>query len=140
MRILALDPGDSTGWALFLNENMLSCGVIQGGLDGFLAWAALAMPAHDLLIVEEFIVEPSYVGRAYPSEVIGAAIALSPARVVRQLRSMKATLVKGTETQRFAWLRERGFGGESHALDAITHVLLYLKRSGHKGAFLKYWA
>lgn len=140
VRVLALDPGESTGWALFKDEEMLQCGVISSGLNGYLSWAALAMPVHDVLVVEEFIVEPDYVGRAYASEIVGAAVALSPARIVRQLRSMKATLVRGTEAQRFAWLSERGFTGESHALDAITHALLYLRRSGNKAAVRKYWA
>lgn len=139
VRVLALDPGESTGWALFKDEEMLQCGVISSGLNGYLSWAALAMPAHDVLVVEEFIVEPDYVGRAYASEIVGAAVALSPARIVRQLRSMKATLVRGTEADRLKWLKANGITGEIHAMDAATHALCYLKRSGNRAALERYW-
>lgn len=140
MRILGLDPGQSTGWALFLAEKLIASGVITGGRDGFIEWAKTEMPQHDVLVVESFIVERDFVGRSDASEVIGAAFALSDAPIKReQLRSAKSTLINGTQTQRFAWLREQGFEGVSHALDAITHVLLYLKAIGHKPAYWRYW-
>ena len=138
MIALAIDPGDSTGWARMAdNGDLIDQGVIPNGLDGFLAWP---MPEHDILVVEEFIVEPDYVGRAVASEIVGAAIARTTARVIRQLRSMKATLVRGSESQRFAWLRARGFDGMSHDLDAITHALLYFRRSGNVAVYDRYFA
>lgn len=139
MHVLALDPGGTTGWALFRNEEFISGGVIPNGLTGFLAWTSLAMPDHTHLVIEDFVVEPGFVGRAEASEIIGAAIALSPAGAYRQLRSQKATLVRGTETERFNWLRKRGFGGMTHELDAITHALIFLRRSGHLPTVIKYW-
>lgn len=138
---LDLDPGESTGWALFVEENLVDCGVITGGRDGFIEWAKTQMPYHDVLVVESFIVQPDFVGRADASEVIGAAYALSQAPVKReQLRSAKSTLVRGDETKRFNWLRDRGFTGVTHVLDAITHGLLYLRAISHKPAYEKYWA
>lgn len=125
MRLLALDPGETTGWALFKNENLIDQGVIPNGLDGFLEWT---MPKHDVLVVEEFVVEPSFVGRAAASEVIGSAITRSGKRPIRQMRAIKATLVAGSETARFNWLRAKGFSGMSHDLDAITHGLIALRR------------
>ena len=139
MRVLALDPGGTTGWALFNNENLFSAGVIRNGLDGFRAWTALAMPTHTHLVVEDFVVEPGFVGRPEASEIIGAAFALSPAKKYRQLRSQKATLINGTEAERFTWLRERGFGGMTHELDAVTHALLFLRRMNHVPTIKKYW-
>lgn len=139
MRVLALDPGGTTGWALFHDEEFVSGGVIPNGLEGFLAWTALAMPAHTHLVVEDFVVEPDFVGRAEASEIIGAAFALSPAKKYRQLRSMKATLVRGTEAHRFFWLRERGFGGMTHELDAVTHALLLMRRMNFAPVIRKYW-
>lgn len=141
MRALILDPGHMTGWALFHEEILIAQGVISGGRDGFIEWAKTQMPDHDVLVVESFIVEPSFVGRADASEVVGAAFALSPAPVKReQLRSRKISLVRTkNEAGRFAWLRERGFEGMSHELDAITHGLLYLRAIGHRAAFERYW-
>ena len=99
-----------------------------------------------MVVYEDFIVEPSYVGRAWSSEVIGAIkTARSVSPVSAQLRSDKSTLFtqkhtgdKG-ETERFAWLRERGFSGTPHELDAITHALVYLKRQRNRAALKQYW-
>lgn len=141
MRVLALDPGEMTGWAYFIDGILISCGVIIGGRNGFIEWAKTQMPEHDVLVVESFIVEPSFVGTADASEVIGAAFALSDAPVKReQLRSAKSTLIKGTQTERFEWLRSKGFTGMTHELDAITHALLYFRAIGHKPTFKLYWA
>lgn len=138
--ILAIDPGGTTGWALFHGCDLIACGEIPGGRNGFKEWALASMPAHDALVAESFIVEPDFVGRADASEVIGVAYALSKAKVFReQLRSAKATLVRGSETHRFNWLRERGFDGSTHTLDAITHALLYLRAIGDADAVRRYW-
>lgn len=140
MRVLGLDPGgEHTGWALFNGADYIASGVVEDGLHGFLSWWHIACPSHAKIIIEDFVVEPSYVGRATPSEIIGAVIALSPAPVIRQLRSMKATLVRGTESERVKWLNAHGINGQIHALDAATHVLCFLKRSGDKGTVQKYW-
>lgn len=145
--ILAIDPGLSTGWALFHGATPFKQGVIPNGVRGFKEWwNSCERPSHDVLVIEDFIVEPSYVGIAWASEVKGAAIMATNAMVVIQKRSDKATLFgqkkKGQagETERFNWLRERGFSGASHELDAITHVLVYLKRQKNRLALSKYWS
>lgn len=140
MRILGLDPGDSTGWALFDGEKRIDGGVIINGLDGFIEWATTEMPQHDVLVVEAFVVQPSFVGTPTAAEVLGAAWAMSRAeKKVRQLRSQKATVVAGSEAERNEWLRSIGFDFIIHEMDATVHVLVYLKRIGHKAAFWLYW-
>lgn len=140
MRILGLDPGETTGWSLFDGENRIDGGLIINGLDGFKEWAKAEMPQHDVLVVEAFVVEPGFVGTPVAAEVLGAAFALSGAeKRVRQLRSKKATVIAGTEAERNAWLREHGFDFIIHEMDATVHVLVYLKRIRHKAAFLRYW-
>lgn len=140
MRILGLDPGETTGWSLFLEEKRIAGGVITGGLEGFIQWAKTEMPEHDVLVVEAFVVEPSFVGTPVAAEILGVAFALSPAeRKHRQLRSQKATVIRGTEAERNAWLRSLGFDFIIHEMDATVHVLIYLKRIGHKAAFWRYW-
>lgn len=140
MRTFGLDPGGTTGWSLFDREIKIDGGIITGGYSGFLRWARTDMPQHDRIVVEEFVVQPDFVGRAEASEILGAAFALSPAEEqYRQLRSLKATLVKGTESERVAWLRAHGFEGMIHELDADTHILILLKRLGDKAAFHRYW-
>ena len=140
MRTLGLDPGDSTGWALFDGEKRIDGGVIINGLEGFIEWAKADMPQHDVLVVEAFVVQPSFVGTPTAAEVLGAAWTLSGAKQkVRQLRSKKATVIAGTEAERTAWLRDHGFDFIIHEMDATVHVLVYLKRIGHKAAFWRYW-
>lgn len=119
--------------------DLLASGVISNGLEGFMAWWSLACPQnYSRLVLEDFVVRPQFVGRPIPSEIIGAAVALTHARVVRHMPSMKATLVRGTEAQRFAWLRGHGFSGESHELDAITHALLDLRAKSPE-VVRRYW-
>lgn len=140
MRILGLDPGETTGWALFLGEKRIDGGTITGGLLGFIEWAKTDMPEHDVLVVEAFVVEPSFVGTPVAAEILGVAFALSGAdKKYRQLRSQKATVIRGSEAERNAWLRSHGFDYIIHEMDAIVHVLVYLKRIGHKPAYWLYW-
>ena len=140
MRILGLDPGETTGWSLFLEEKRIDGGTITGGLLGLIEWAKAEMPDHDVLVVEAFVVEPSFVGTPVAAEILGVAFALSPAeKKLRQLRSQKATVVAGSEAQRNAWLRSIGFDFIIHEMDATVHVLVYLKRIRHKAAYLLYW-
>lgn len=141
MRILGLDPGETTGWSLFLEEKRIAGGTITGGLLGFIEWAKTEMPDHDVLVVEAFVVEPGFVGTPVAAEILGVAFALSPAeKKYKQLRSQKATVIAGSEAQRNAWLRTHGFDFIIHEMDATVHVLLYLKRIRHKAAYLRYWA
>lgn len=137
MRILALDPGGSTGWALFHEENLQACGEVANGVNGFAVWQ---MPHCTHLVIEDFVVDPGFVGRAVGSEVIGAAYANNPgARIVRQSRGEKGTLPGDTEAERFEWLRSLGFEGVSHTLDAVSHALIFLRNKRHPAALKKYW-
>ena len=147
--LLSVDPGWSTGWAAFAvmgdEVRLERQGTIEGGVNGWLAKAG-DMTHFNTIVCEDFIVEPSYVGRAWSSEIIGALKARSVrGGVVLQPRSDKASLFtqkylgdKG-QTERFAWLRERGFSGTPHELDAITHALVFLKRQHNRVALKQYW-
>lgn len=141
--ILALDPGLSTGWALFSYHDrepeLLSQGTIVDGVRGFAQFWRNLPWIPDEVVSEKFIIAPDTVGEGWSLQVEGALLALYDGGVTWQLRSAKADLVTGTETQRFAWLRERGFTGSTHELDAITHALLYLKRKRHVPTIRHYW-
>lgn len=144
MKILSCDPGESTGWALWDDDKLIAQGVITNGVDGAIEWAMTEMPAHDTLVLESFIVEPDFVGRSYASEVIGVLMLASRQMganpvVGFQSRGQKATVIRGTETQRFEWLRSHGFTGSSHELDAIAHGLLRLRREGNVAVVKQYW-
>lgn len=145
---LGFDPGETTGWCVWIGPRPLAQGEIPGGLMGFLEWVEVhGLRDADEVVVENFVVQPDFVGTPVASEIIGAIYAIwgrwTP--IVRQLRSDKATLFhqrhrgnKG-ETERFNWLRDRGFTGSSHELDANTHILKRLKTIQDRDALCKYW-
>ena len=137
--MLSLDPGESTGFALWCRSDLLRVGTVTHGLQGFDRWT---MPYHEILVVEDFVCEPDFTGRPVASEVLGLAWGRSSAlKKVRQARSMKASLFgkNHSEAERFAWLRERGFTGNSHELDAITHGLIFMKNNRNRDALRRYW-
>lgn len=158
--VLALDPGESTGWAWLhfnntLHAEVLHQGVIPNGVDGFMI--ATVMPdeffrtlmAADIIVYEDFVIDGTITG-SWASETIGALkmyqFANGTGPLVRQTRMDKASLFGHTakdtqkrQTERFNWLRARGFAGVSHELDAITHALVYIKRQDHVPTIKKYW-
>lgn len=147
MRIAAFDPGGTTGWAEYVNNSRVKAqithGVIENGLQGFLAWESDVLLNADVIVIEDFVVEPGFVGRPDASEIIGAIVAMAALLgkpVYRQLRSQKATLVRGSEAARFRWLRAHGFDGMTHELDAVTHILVRLKNMGDRAAYEKFWS
>jgi len=144
MRILNADPGNTTGWAYFVDGELVDQGIIDNGVEGAIEWVMSGrMPEHDLLVLESFIVEPDFVGRAFASEVIGVLMLASrqsgAQHQVFQSRAQKRVVVNGDETYRFNWLRDRGFTGTSHELDAISHGLLRLRLQGNKEIVKRYW-
>lgn len=142
-RLLAMDPGEATGWAYFVDGELDSQGTIYNAADGVSeALDNRLIPGYTRLVLEAFIVQPDFVGRAHASEVIGVMIRDAHdnrAPYSFQLRSQKAVVTRGTEAERFAWLRSHGFSGSSHELDAITHGLLRLRLEKHKPTVMKYW-
>lgn len=142
-RIMNLDPGETTGWCLMVNGESVAQGIIPNATTGVIEWIASGhCPGFDLLVIESFIVEPDFTGRAYASEVIGVLLLLAAQRGVKvrfQSRGMKPLIVNGDEATRFAWLRAHGFEGVSHELDAITHGLIAERALGNKEVVKRYW-
>jgi len=138
-----MDPGENTGWAYFEDADLVAQGTIPNAADGVVeTLRPRLLPAYDRLVLEAFIVQPDFVGRAHASEVIGVMIRdayENRAPYSFQLRSQKAVVTRGTEAERFAWLRSHGFSGSSHELDAITHGLLRLRLEKHKPTVMRYW-
>lgn len=151
--LLGLDPGKTTGFAFAYLDSVRPLiiaehGTIEDGLDGFIDWWESRQkywsPADEKLVIERFIIDGTITG-TWASQIEGAIKVLHPQNNVWQLRSDKATVFNQKEggdkgqTERFAWLRERGFEGVSHELDAQTHLLVYAKRQKHLPTLRKYW-
>lgn len=142
-RILGGDPGGTTGLALFEGADLVGTSEVPNAMDGMIEFIESGqMPQFDVLVLESFIAEPDFVGRVHASEVIGVLVAHARsigAEVYFQSRSQKALVKRGTETQRFQWLRALGYTGSSHELDAITHCLLRLRREKNIVVIRKHW-
>lgn len=156
MVILGLDPGLSTGFAIFDGPDMVDNGVIPGGLEGFWDWMS-QRTMHDnfppdQIICERYVPLEGFRGidQTYSLEVQGAIRTIAHMRnipVTLQLRSDKATLFgqselgdKG-EQERREWLEERGLTFEAaHDMDAATHVLVSQKRARDMDFWNRYWA
>lgn len=142
--ILALDPGWHTGWSLWRSPDLIAQGTTLDGCEGFLEWWP-SPPSETVVVMEDYISDGSTAGRVWSSEVIGAVKALHRGPIVMQKRTDKANLFnqrsKGDrgQTERFDWLRSRGFGGTTHELDSITHALVYLKNRRDQGVIDRYW-
>lgn len=149
-RVIALDPGQTSGYAEFiLGEKeplqLVGQGVIEGGCPAFIDTFRLLGYGDriDLFICERFVIDGTHTG-VWSPQIEGALMAMAAPdqEIVWHLRSDKANLTnpKHSETQRFNWLRERGFTGTSHELDAITHGLVWAKNLRHVPTLKEYWA
>lgn len=158
--VLALDPGLSTGWAAFTYDHetpatLVGQGVIPDGVEGYMRATAEPALFHHwnwvslVTVYEDFVIDGTITG-SWASETIGAMKMYQwekgTAPLVKQTRMDKASLfghkaktTQKRETERFNWLRARGFDGVSHELDAITHALVYIKRQDHVPTIRKYW-
>lgn len=151
MYILAFDPGLATGFAVFADEQLIYQETIESGAEGFLKeFPQIYQDYADLphvIVIERFIPTEHVRGEdgIHSNRIEGILMALTQTKIVWQLRSDKALLfnqkqkLSAGETERFRWLRDRGFKGNSHELDAITHALVYMKRQQHEPALNKYW-
>jgi hypothetical protein len=151
MRILALDPGETTGWA-YTNtrwvgegEAKLYHGDFRGweDLEAFIRGSAfpLSPPATehptDVVIIEKFVLYPwagaQQTWSDFPTiEVIGVAKFLAAkvdARVVMQPAS----------DAKSKWIKRAPVKGNRHEKDAQRHLLVFLKREGLDGPYAEYY-
>lgn len=147
--MLCIDPGVETGLALFLDHELIATKTVGGALNGFLEWwkAEPHNRGYDRIVIENFIVQPDFVGQPHSSEIIGAVMALFDGSITRQPRSDKTTLFHQKYTgdrgqvERNAWIDAR-FPGltTQHERDAVVHGLVRLKREKNMDAWNQYWA
>lgn len=149
---LGIDPGETTGWAVFKDEELDATGIIVNGVNGFIEWTRTDIYFRSVseIIIENFEIDGTITG-TWSSEIIGAVRALREPwqKLFVQQRAAKTELigVRGltgdrAQARRFAWLASHGFEdvGGGHNLDAVTHVLVRLKRARDRAAYRRYWA
>lgn len=144
-RLLGLDPGLRTGFALFeygprRAAELVESGDVPNGLDGFLEWWPTFRNGYqvDEVVCEKFIIDGTIIG-TWSAQIEGALKALYDGPVTWHTRGDKAGLRPG-EPQRRAWFRAAGIRFDSsHALDAATHAIVLLKRRAHMPTLERYW-
>ena len=133
--ILSLDPGGTTGYAIFEVEDeqqaeLIKRGQIQGGIKGFLDfhWDVLEDMNFDLIVCESFTLrEGIYGADLSPVSIIGALEALYPTtKLVYQEPKLKPLC----DDER---LKKLGLHvpGRPHANDAVRHGIIYLRNNKH---------
>lgn len=142
MRLLCLDPGGCTGYAIFTLSDtdpltLVEYGQIERGLEGFLDWWESRTPGEfDVVVAENFIldqrreVSPELVGL----RILGALKVLFPGFLSPRNQMMKHAPDP--------FLRKHGLyvNGMKHARDAIRHGVAWAKvTKRHRPTIEKFW-
>jgi hypothetical protein len=140
--ILSLDPGGTTGVALFEvteeDAELIWVKQIEGGLQGFLNfhWDVLEDMKIDRIIAESFTLrEGIYGADLSPVYIIGALEALYPTtEIVYQEPKLKPLV----DNER---LKKMGLylPSKPHGMDAVRHGIIYLRNNKHKPTLEAGW-
>ena len=125
MKILAVDPGGTTGWALFYDGKLFMCDEATGWYDiKFIVSRAL-----DVIVYEDFVLFPhkaaAQIGSKMPAvSVIGVlqyTATLQDILIVSQPASIKNIAKKKFDLPNFK---------SEHIKDAALHGLYYIATAG----------
>jgi hypothetical protein len=144
--MLALDPGGTTGVAIFDYEHdsapvMVMNDQIPGSLDGFIEWYLDRKPKYDWdhVVCEDFTLRLNVkFPDLSPVYIIGALNAIEwdvADNLTMQQPSMKS-LCDDSRLKKMA-LHTPGFG---HANDAVRHAIIYLRNKKHMPTLRLGWA
>lgn len=141
-RILSLDPGGTTGYALIdYNDSKFTVhqsGQITGGLHGFLDFNSdyLSTQHIDTIVCESFTLrEGVYGADLTPVYIIGALEALYPELdIVYQEPKIKPLC----DDDRLKKMQKHE-PGKPHRNDAVRHGLIYLRNNKHKPTLEAGW-
>ncbi len=135
MRLLALDPGESTGWVSYNTET----GIWEGGtikLDRPGVWALLnSVRRWDVIIFETFQLYASHArtligNKFYTCEIIGIINLYGDLRLDTKCIEQGASIKKFSpaKTSDYVWQEFKGQGKvTNHTFDAYQHMCYYLK-------------
>lgn len=144
-RILSLDPGGTTGIAIFdytedTEPVMVMNAQVGGSLEGFILWYIENKPTYkwDMIVCEDFTLRLNVkFPDLSPVYIIGALTALEwgTMQIVYQQPSMKS-LCDDTRLKKMG-LYTPAFG---HANDAVRHAIIYLRNKKHMPTLKLGWA
>jgi hypothetical protein len=132
--VLGLDPGGTTGVSYFsYNDNSIDLlwhKQIEGSLKGFLDfhWDQLEDMHIDKIVCESFTLREGVHGADLsPVYIIGALEALYPTTEIIYQEPKLKPLCDDSRLKRMGVHTP----GRGHAMDAVRHVMIYLRNSKH---------
>jgi hypothetical protein len=143
MRVLSLDPGGTTGYAIstFDDNSPLvieRSGQIKNSLSGFLDfhWDVLESEDIDLIVCENFeLREGVYGADLSPVYIIGALEALYPVIPIWYQAPYQKPLVDDDRLKKLAIYEP----GKPHRNDAVRHMVIYLRNTKHTPTLMAGW-
>lgn len=143
MRVLSLDPGGTTGYAITtfgpnLELNIERSGQIKNGLKGFLDfhWDVLESQELDFIICENFeLREGIYGADLTPVYIIGALEALYPTVPIIYQAPYQKPLVDDDRLKKLGLYEP----GKPHRNDAVRHMVIYLRNTRHLPTLMAGW-
>lgn len=141
--VLSLDPGGTTGYAIFdvwSNEpaELIRRGQIQNGLQGFLDfhWDVLDGIEFDAIVCESFKLREGLHGvDLTPTYIIGALEALYPKIKIQYQEPKLKPLCDDVRLKRLGL----HVPGKPHANDAVRHAIIAFRNSKHKPTLEAGW-
>lgn len=141
MRVLAVDPGGTTGWAFRDDRGEVRWGQVPGGLEGFVDTmtfgsdfeaSSVFEPVHyntpTVLVIERYTIQErttKFSRQMDAPEIIGHLKGLArklDIEVVMQQPAQAKRLFTDDRLRQFGWWAK----GEEHARDALRHLGYYL--------------
>lgn len=143
MRVLSLDPGGTTGYAITsfhedLTLEIERSGQIKNSLSGFLdfQWDVLESEKLDFIICENFeLREGVYGADLSPVYIIGALEALYPTVPIIYQAPYQKPLVDDDRLKRLGLYEP----GKPHRNDAVRHMVIYLRNTKHTPTLTAGW-
>lgn len=145
-RILAVDPGGTTGWSLWLMREAapiehVEHGMIPGGVDGFITWATESgFVGHyaewpDLTVVSETFVLDGRTRKPdiTPLKIEGALSVLFPGWVGQR------NVAKAAAPDAFLKKHDLWWKGQGHDRDSARHAIYYAKSVRHLPTIRHFW-
>lgn len=143
MRVLSLDPGGTTGYAITTYDPTFPAeiersGQIKNSLRGFLDfhWDVLESEQFDFIICENFeLREGIYGADLSPVYIIGALEALYPTTQIVYQAPYQKPLVDDDRLKKLGLYEP----GKPHRNDAVRHMVIYLRNTKHLPTLVHGW-
>lgn len=133
MRVLAIDPGGTTGWAEYAAgwPDPVEAGQLAGGLHG-VQELMIRLPRLDVLVIERYTISVRTAKFSRQSDALKITgllefhAAAQGVPVVFQPPGEAMRLFTDKRLKEFGWWPT----GQDHARDALRHLGLYLAKQG----------